>query len=157
MEKQYDTKVDIWSAGCIFAEFLHVLHTSPNEGSKDRILLPGKSCYPLSPMPQKQQEKGGSDNDDDIQLHISSKDQMKHICRILGTPKTNDKSFITDNTAIDYMNMICEKKHSNKLQSMFPKTSSEIISLVRSMLEFNPHFRITAQEALANPIFDSIR
>lgn len=25
------------------------------------------------------------------------------------------------------------------------------------MLEFNPHFRISAEEALANPIFDKIR
>lgn len=108
-------------------------------------------------MPPKNQEKGGSDDGNDMELHISSKDQMKHICRILGTPKTNDKSFITDNTAIDYMNMICEKKHSNKLHSMFPKTNPKILSLIKSMLEFNPHFRTTAQEALANPIFDSIR
>lgn len=157
MEKQYDTKVDMWSAGCVFAEFLQVLHSDPNEenSSSDRILLPGKSCYPLSPVPQRRAQN--SDDDGDTQLHISSKDQMKHICRVLGTPKSGDRSFITDQTAIDYMNVMCEKKHSNKLQSIFPKASHEVLSLVKGMLEFNPHYRISAAEALASPVFDSIR
>jgi mitogen-activated protein kinase 1/3 len=51
LEKEYTQKVDMWSIGCIFAEMLHCLE--PNNQLKlkeqNRVLLPGNSCYPLSP------------------------------------------------------------------------------------------------------------
>ena len=40
---------------------------------------------------------------------------------------------------------------------MFPTASPEAIALLKGLLEFNPHFRLTAQEALQSPIFDKIR
>ena len=51
MEKNYDACVDIWSVGCVFAELLNSLEPNKKDGKsmKDKILFPGKSCYPLSP------------------------------------------------------------------------------------------------------------
>lgn len=40
---------------------------------------------------------------------------------------------------------------------MFPNASAECLSLLEGLLEFNPHFRLTAQEALVSPVFDEIR
>ena len=53
MEKHYDAGIDIWSAGCIFAELLISVNADKTLSQKDKILFPGKSCYPLSPGTQK--------------------------------------------------------------------------------------------------------
>lgn len=47
-QPSYDTKVDIWSLGCIFAE---LMYTWQAEGAfpNDRYIFKGKSCFPLSP------------------------------------------------------------------------------------------------------------
>jgi len=40
---------------------------------------------------------------------------------------------------------------------MYPRTDKELLSLMTSMMEFNPHFRPTAKECLQNSLFDAIR
>jgi hypothetical protein len=49
--------VDIWSIGCILAEIMVIIQNTKdkeenniNIKSKDRILFPGDSCYPISPV-----------------------------------------------------------------------------------------------------------
>ena len=56
-----------------------------------------------------------SAEEDGDNVRISSNDQMKHIYRVLGNPKPIDKSFISDETALEYLNTLSKKKHSNKL------------------------------------------
>lgn len=49
IEKQYSSKIDVWSLGCIFGELLQMMpeHAGSNI---DRVpLFPGSSCFPLSP------------------------------------------------------------------------------------------------------------
>mmetsp|Transcript_32118 Transcript_32118/g.49116 ORF Transcript_32118/g.49116 Transcript_32118/m.49116 type:complete len:99 (+) Transcript_32118:403-699(+) len=41
--------------------------------------------------------------------------------------------------------------------SEFAKSSPDLVKLIQSMLEFNPHFRQSAKELLRSPIFDKIR
>lgn len=74
LEKHYDASVDIWSAGCIFAEMLTVLHADEKLKPKDRYLFPGKSCYPLSPAESKQRGDSDVGGEDDEELQISKKD-----------------------------------------------------------------------------------
>lgn len=59
IEKQYGPAVDVWGAGCIFAELLQKSenHMSSQSTVKDQPLFPGKSCFPLSP--DKNAKKGG--------------------------------------------------------------------------------------------------
>ena len=40
---------------------------------------------------------------------------------------------------------------------MFPSASPEQLSLLGGLLEFNPHFRLSAQDALQYPIFEKFR
>ena len=55
MEKDYNQSMDIWSIGCILAELLYFLTPESKEEptnkvwSCDRFLLPGETCYPLTP------------------------------------------------------------------------------------------------------------
>lgn len=39
----------------------------------------------------------------------------------------------------------------------FPATSKDLVDLLRGMLEYNPHFRLTAAECLESPVFNGIR
>jgi serine/threonine protein kinase len=62
--QEYDRAIDIWSLGCVFAEILLLnrLDQSKNgSGIKlsDVILIPGKSCYPFTDAPDKNQKSGG--------------------------------------------------------------------------------------------------
>lgn len=154
MEKNYDASVDIWSAGCIFAEMLNCLQNDSTQNLKDRILFPGNSCYPLSP---KESKHFDSEDEEEVEYKISKKDQMKYICRILGTPSSTDRSFISDEAATNYMDIVCKHRHTNKLSQYFSKAKPECIQLLSGMLEFNPYLRLTAKEALAHPIFNEIR
>jgi serine/threonine protein kinase len=49
--EDYDSKVDMWSIGCIFAEGLRCTNVyKQNESEKSkRFLFTGGSCYPISP------------------------------------------------------------------------------------------------------------
>ena len=40
---------------------------------------------------------------------------------------------------------------------MFCKANPELIDLLKGMLEFNPYFRLTAEDALKSKVFDKIR
>ena len=74
MEKHYDAGVDIWSAGCIFAELLNCLCSDKKLTMKEKILMPGSSCYPLSPAEQsshnlyQDQNNSGNENDNEQEL-----------------------------------------------------------------------------------------
>ena len=51
--ENYDSKVDIWSVGCLFAEAMRC--SIPQEKKKtadvkQRFLFTGNSCYPISPI-----------------------------------------------------------------------------------------------------------
>lgn len=88
---------------------------------------------------------------------MSSKDQLKIICRTIGTPSTLDRSFISSDQSNNYLDFVCEHRHKNKLEKMFPTATPDALDLLNGLLEFNPHFRLSAKEALQNPLFDQIR
>ena len=88
LEKEYTQKVDMWSIGCIFAEMLHCLEPVNSHKLKEqnRILLPGNSCYPLSPDGNCDVVESQLDGVEGNDIHLSSRDQIKYICRTIGTP-----------------------------------------------------------------------
>ena len=142
----------MWSMGCIFAELLwcYEAKVNPKGVAKKRVLFPGNSCYPLSP-------RNGDEQVTEDEIDLSSKDQLKIICRTIGTPSTMDRSFISSEQSEDYLKYVCEHRHKNKLEKIFPSASPDAISLLKGLLEFNPHFRLSAKEALQSPLFDKIR
>jgi len=63
-----------------------------------RPLFPGKSCFPLSP------DHDNKNTDNRHGFPISTNDQLAVIFLVIGTPNEEDKSFVTDQKALDYLN-----------------------------------------------------
>ena len=95
LEKDYGQAIDMWSVGCIFAELLGMMKESAPTYLDRKPLFPGKSCFPLSPDKHAQEERKG--------FPFSKNDQLAVIFEVIGTPTEEDKSFVTDTKAIEYL------------------------------------------------------
>ena len=139
---QYAHAIDIWSIGCIFAELLN-MHVTNGHGTGTFVLFPGKSCYPMSPS--------GEDEDED-----SPFDQLNVIFDVIGSPSTEEIDRVQDETARAYLRNLekREGKRVNKLDEMFIAAPTSAVALLRSMLSFDPGKRITIKEAIEHPFFD---
>jgi mitogen-activated protein kinase 1/3 len=142
VEKQYDQAIDIWSLGCILHEMIKVIGNK-NMEPIDRILFPGKSCFPLSPCEKKRNQ--GSNL-------ITSSDQMKLILKYLGKQSEEDLSFMTDDPAIVYV-----QEMGKTMKPFKSESNSDLGKLKDDMLKFNPFFRVSASEVLKSSIFDTFR
>lgn len=95
LEKEYGPPIDVWSVGCIFAEMLGMMKESAPTYLDRKPLFPGKSCFPLSPDKQAKEEKSG--------FPFSTNDQLNVIFEVIGSPNEEDKSFVTDQKALEYL------------------------------------------------------
>ena len=78
----------------------------------------------------------------------------------VGMPSEQDRSFITNQDAMEYIETFIDQSDnakSHNLESIFPNVSSDLLDLLKGLLEFNPHFRLTAKQALQSKVFDDIR
>ncbi len=148
LEKVYTSAVDMWGAGCVFAELLEMIKENQPDIRKRSALFPGRSCFPLSPSMNPTEKVLG--------MPVSPCDQLAVIMEVFGSPSTTDLSFLNDQRAEDYVKNIPKKKHRD-LASMFPASGADALDLLRKMLAFNPYYRITAKEALRHRYFDEVR
>ena len=80
---------------------------------------------------------------------VSQDDQMRRILSIIGFPKESDKSFIYDIESQEYIDQLYHPGMvKSKIEIIFAQFDSNLVELLKGLLEFNPHFRLTAQEAL---------
>lgn len=80
------------------------------------------------------------------------------IVKTRGNLTLEDTSFVTDEKAIEYLNLIKPKDHKKCfLDTLYPDIDPNMLALLKGMLEFNPHLRLTAKEALKSKLFDKIR
>lgn len=81
--------------------------------------------------------------------------QMNLIFSVLGTPTKSDMEFITNEKALEYIKSL--KKQPKIPFSKIYKTANPLaLDLLERMLVFNPHERISVDEALAHPYFKSL-
>ena len=67
-------------------------------------------------------------------------------------------SFIMEEDTANYQNQLVSPEPKKKvLKSVFPHTSSGLLKILQDLLEFNPNFRVTAENCLQNPLFDAVR
>ena len=81
---------------------------------RQRCLFKGNSCFPLSP-------KSGPNSNSRV---INSGDQLIKIIEILPKLKRQDISFVTDSSAIDYVNKLKLKSDAQKLDLKFQQLIS---------------------------------
>jgi p38 MAP kinase len=146
-EKHYDKSVDIWSMGIILSEMLFCstpYANDPKFDSSKRFLFNGNSSFPLSP-------KGDG---------IEESDQLMKILNYYPELDTErDLSFLSDEESKKFVKSLHDglKDSAKSLKCSFPKTKPELLELLESMLQFNPHHRQTANELLQHKIFDKVR
>jgi mitogen-activated protein kinase 1/3 len=148
LEKEYGPPIDAWSVGCIFAEMLGMMKESAPTYLDRKPLFPGKSCFPLSPSTHAKEEKSG--------FPFSKNDQLSVIFEVIGSPNEEDKSFVTDQKALEYLSTF-PKRERQDLSSVYPGAGEEAIDLLNKLLAFNPYFRLSIEESLEHPFFKKVR
>lgn len=148
LEKDYGAAIDMWSVGCIFAELLGMMKESAPTYLDRKPLFPGKSCFPLSPDKHAKEERKG--------FPFSKNDQLAVIFEVIGTPNEEDKSFVTDAKATEYLDAFPPKEKTD-LTTLYPGAGEEAIDLLGRTLIFNPYFRIGVDDALNHPFFKKVR
>ena len=118
--KMYDTSVDIWSIGCIFAEMI--------------LGIP-------------------------MFLGKNENEQLDRIFNLLGTPNDNEYPWLKESPEWNgYINSETFKKHEKQdIRKIYPNINdNDSYDLLEKMIVFDPDKRISAEEALKHPYFNSI-
>eukprot|EP00823_Brevimastigomonas_motovehiculus_P002709 TRINITY_DN162_c0_g1_i1.p1 TRINITY_DN162_c0_g1~~TRINITY_DN162_c0_g1_i1.p1 ORF type:complete len:604 (-),score=216.54 TRINITY_DN162_c0_g1_i1:371-2182(-) len=76
--------------------------------------------------------------------------QMNLIFEKLGTPTEADMKFISNEKALDYIKLL-KKQPKIPFAKIYPHANPLAIDLMEKMLTFNPHRRISVEEALKHP------
>ena len=148
LEKDYGPAIDMWSVGCIFAELLGMMKASAPTYMDRKPLFPGKSCFPLSPDRHARLQANG--------FPVAKDDQLAVIFEMLGTPSDDDMSYVTDKKAIGYLKSFTQIERVD-FQKKYSGTSAEGIDLLNGMLQFNPYFRISIEDALNHAFFAKVK
>jgi len=67
---------------------------------------------------------------------------------VLGKLDKSDLSFVTDQDTADALENIKSTQNKTDFKESFPNADNELISMLQSMLEFNPFFRKKPEEYL---------
>mmetsp|Transcript_9660 Transcript_9660/g.18901 ORF Transcript_9660/g.18901 Transcript_9660/m.18901 type:complete len:419 (+) Transcript_9660:8077-9333(+) len=148
LEREYTKAIDVWSAGCVIAELCGMQRENAPTFMDRSPLFPGNSCFPLSPDHHTKMRRAG--------FPSSNSDQLNVIFDIIGTPSEDDTNYITDDKAMLYLKSFTHRERKS-LRLIYPSSDQSLIELMDSMLFFKPSIRITFDQALTHPYFDSIR
>lgn len=148
LEKAYTTSVDVWGAGCVFAELLEMVKENLTNIDKRSALFPGESCFPLSPA---------LIFDTNIMVPNTPQDQLKTILKLIGKPTASDLAFLQDNNKEEYVNSLAGSGPKVNFKDKFPAANEQALDLLKGMLEFNPFNRISTKDALKHAYFADIR
>jgi len=148
LEKDYGPAIDTWSIGCIFAELLGMMKENAPTFMDRKPLFPGKSCFPLSPDKNPTEQRKG--------FPFSSTDQLAVIFEVIGTPAEEDRSFVTDQKALEYLESFPMRPKVD-LKRIYPGATDDALDFLSKTLIFNPYFRITLEDCFSHPFFTKIR
>lgn len=145
LQTVYTQSIDMWSVGCIFAELLQLL---PNgQPFEDRgALFPGQSAFPWSPV------KG---HKDDCLYHTrGSREMMNHIFDCIGTPTEEEIQLLQREDSKQYVKLF-RPRPGYGLRNKFSYADDNSIDLLEKMLRFNASARISDDDALEHPLFET--
>jgi mitogen-activated protein kinase 1/3 len=140
-QPDYEFSIDVWAAGCIFAELLELKKENVPNFKERRPLFPGFSCFPLSPT---------------FRLGAEEHDQLNVILDVIGTPAEKDCAFINSSDTIQELLTMAARPRMD-FPARYPGSPKEAIDLLDRMLQFNPYTRIGIDECIAHPYLASAR
>ena len=82
--------------------------------------------------------------------------QLCLIFDVIGSPPVEELAYIKSEQALRFMHSLPRKPRVN-FTSLYPAASPKAIDLLENMLVFLPRKRITVEQALQHPYFDSVR
>jgi mitogen-activated protein kinase 1/3 len=92
----YSFAIDIWSAGCVFAELLSMMTENFPDPSDRQPLFPGVACHPLSP------NAAAKTSPKDRMMKVAN-DQLNKIFEVIGTPSDDIlEELLDDEETIEY-------------------------------------------------------
>lgn len=148
LQGDYSEKIDVWSAGCIFAELLGMMVENVANPLDRGPLFPGGSCFPLSPDQK---------HPHDYRFHSrSAREQLNVIFNLLGTPSQREAGGVLKEDARRYLDVFAPRPPAN-LTAHFPGASESALDLLRRMLAFDPRRRASVEEALWHPFLAEVR
>ena len=140
---EYTPAIDVWSAGCIFGEFLAMLRPYAGAGHRG-ALFPGGQSHE-SPRAGGAREK---------------KDQLRIICEVLGVPGGEARARLCggDGEAAALLREACDGLPGGgapalPLADRFPAATPVMLDLLGRMLALDARDRVSAEGALAHAFF----
>lgn len=76
--------------------------------------------------------------------------------QVIGTPPESELAYIRSDQALSFMRSLAAKPRIS-FATLYPFASADAIDLLDRMLVFDPEKRLTVDEALDHPYFDSVR
>lgn len=149
LQDNYTQAIDVWSAGCIYAELLGMLEGFRFEDR--RALFPGASCFPLSP---------DREHKHDYKFHTRGKhDQLNMILSLLGTPTDQELAECSFNADARRYIRCFATRDGEGLRARFSHADEDSCDMLGRMLQFNPAKRVSVDEALEHRLFyeDTLR
>lgn len=83
--------------------------------------------------------------------------QLELITDVVGSPSPDDLSSITSVQVQNFVSRRLMGKPPKALESLFPEASPLLLDLLKRMLVFEPSRRITVDDALRHPYFESFQ
>ncbi|CAE7565021.1 erkA [Symbiodinium sp. KB8] len=82
--------------------------------------------------------------------------QLVLIFDIIGLPPAEEREYIRSDQALKFLASLPEKVKQS-WGEVFPQANPKAIDLLEKMLQFHPTKRLTIEECIAHPYFDSVR
>ncbi len=137
---EYSGSIDMWSVGCIFAEMLGRKPAFPGKDYIHQLKLILEACaLPRVVHPP----------------HALSAPSPAHALQVLGTQAEPALHFISSPKARAWIQSLPSKPKAS-LPDLFPSACAQALDLLDRMLVFDPHERISVEDALAHPYLASL-
>ncbi|MBA0757946.1 hypothetical protein Gotri_020989 [Gossypium trilobum] len=127
---EYTAAVDIWSVGCILGEMMTRQPLFPGRDHVHQLRLITECWYPI--------DSCGLRNTVDI------------FPKLIGSPNDSSREFLRSDKSRRYVRQLPQYPRQN-FSVRFPNMSPGAVDLLEKMLIFDPHRRITVDEALCHP------
>lgn len=160
LQAGYTEAVDVWSAGCIFAELLGALH---GVGVRERApLFPGSACYPLSPHAEGDEQRSSCleaalcrcsrKREQRHQRH----DQLEMIFDVIGTPSEGEVERLEPQGARAHLRSFAPRQGTG-VRPRVRAAGEASCDLLERALRFDPSARPSVSEMLEHPAFSEAK